>query len=130
MPINQNNVLNYRILGNAFVEARLAEGLRLRTQYGVDAFLNEYYTFWHPEHGDGFGYNGYLNHGYSPTFRWKWQNTLNYDKPIGENHRIGFVIGTEYQKTTTSYTTSQATDLADPSLDKIILSAEHSLLLM
>lgn len=115
---NQNNVLNYRILGNTFLEARLAEGLRLRTQYGVDAFLNEYYTFWHPEHGDGFSSNGYVNHGYSPTFRWNWQNTLNYDKTIGENHRIGLVVGTEYQKTNTSYTASQATDLADPFFGK------------
>jgi TonB-linked SusC/RagA family outer membrane protein len=111
---NKNNATNYRILGNAYAEASVTDGLKLRTQIGVDAFLNDDYIYWDPRHGDGRGLNGYVFQGFAPTVRWNWQNTVNYNRVIGQDHNINFVAGVEYQKETSRYYQAQASDLADP----------------
>ncbi|UOQ75967.1 TonB-dependent receptor plug domain-containing protein [Hymenobacter sp. 5516J-16] len=54
----ENNVFkatNYRILGNGFAEIEPIAGLRLRSQYGTDFFLNDDFQYNDPRHGDGRG---------------------------------------------------------------------------
>ncbi|MBT9395202.1 TonB-dependent receptor [Hymenobacter sp. NST-14] len=110
---NKYEATNYRILGNVFAELEPVAGLKLRTQYGTDFFLNEDYQYLDPRHGDGRGSNGLVYQQYLPTFRWNWQNTISYNKVLAEAHKIGFVGGVEYQKTTSQSFFAQATGLSD-----------------
>lgn len=110
---NKYEATNYRILGNVFAEVEPTAGLRLRTQFGTDFFLNEDFQYLDPRHGDGRGSNGLVYQQYLPTFRWNWQNTVSYNKTFGDIHKIGFVGGVEYQKTTTQSFYAQATGLSD-----------------
>jgi TonB-linked SusC/RagA family outer membrane protein len=110
---NRYEATNYRILGNVYAEVEPVTGLRFRTQYGTDFFLNEDFQYLDPRHGDGRGSNGLVLQQYLPTFRWNWQNTVAYNKTLAESHKIGFVGGVEYQKTTTQSFFAQATGLSD-----------------
>ncbi|GAB2454395.1 SusC/RagA family TonB-linked outer membrane protein [Hymenobacter qilianensis] len=112
----ENNVFgatNYRILGNVFAEVQPLEGLRLRTQYGTDFFLNDDFQFLDPRHGDGLGSRGVVFQQFAPTFRWNWQNTIAYDKQFGDAHKIGVIAGVEYQKTRAQSFFAQGTGISD-----------------
>ncbi|RYY06764.1 MAG: SusC/RagA family TonB-linked outer membrane protein, partial [Sphingobacteriaceae bacterium] len=91
---NQNLTLN----GTAFLDARIIEGLNLRTQIGINNRYGEDYLYYDPIHGDGKGSNGIVENQYLPESNYVWTNTLNYNKNFG-NHKIGAVVGAEYQKT-------------------------------
>jgi TonB-linked SusC/RagA family outer membrane protein len=110
---NKYEATNYRILGNVFAEAVPFEGLRLRTQYGADLFLNNDFQFNDPRHGDGLGNGGLVFQQFAPTQRWNWSNTASYDKIFSDVHKIGAVIGVEYQKTRTQSYSATGTGLAD-----------------
>ena len=112
----ENNTLratNYRILGNLFAEATPVEGLRLRTQYGTDLFLNNDFQFLDPRHGDGRGVGGSVFEQFAPTLRWTWSNTASYDKVFGGIHKIAAVVGVEYQKTRIQSYSATGTGIAD-----------------
>lgn len=110
---NTFNATNYRILGNLFAEAEVVKGLKLRTQYGTDLFLNDDFQYLDPRHGDGFGSGGNIFQQYAPTFRWNWQNTASYNTVIGEAHKIGVIAGLEYQKTKAQFYSANGTGLSD-----------------
>ncbi|AYA35594.1 TonB-dependent receptor [Hymenobacter oligotrophus] len=112
----ENNVYratNYRVLGNTYLEAEPLKGLRLRSQLGTDVFLNDDFQYNDPRHGDGRGPNGIIYQQSSPTTRWNWQNTINFDKLIADQHKVGVVVGSELQKTKAQFFWSQATGLSD-----------------
>lgn len=91
---NQNTTIN----GNAFVSAKIIDGLSVRSQIGVNALYGEDYLYWSPFHGDGNSTNGYLYQQYNPSFNYVWTNNLSYNKTF-HRHSFGVVAGTEYQKT-------------------------------
>ena len=110
---NKYSAINYRILGNIFAEATPLEGLRLRTQYSTDLFLNEDFQFLDPRHGDGLGSGGSVFQQFAPTLRWNWSNTASYDKVFGESHKLGLIVGLEYQKTRIQSFSATGTGIAD-----------------
>lgn len=91
-----------RIMGSAYGEVALIEGLKARTQFGVDIIGNDDFLSWDPRHGDGRGRGGYAYQAYRPTNRWNWQNTLNYIATFGANHNLNVTVGQEYQFTESS----------------------------
>ncbi|MFN3784846.1 MAG: SusC/RagA family TonB-linked outer membrane protein [Spirosomataceae bacterium] len=98
----QNNLYRsraHRLLGNAFAEVDILQGLTARTQIGVDLTLADDFQSLDPRHGDGRSSNGYVYMAYNPAFRWNWQNTLNYQTIIGEDHTVNLTAGAEYQYT-------------------------------
>lgn len=109
---NKYEATNYRILGNIFAEVSPVEGLRLRTQYGTDLFLNDDFQFLDPRHGDGLGNGGLVFQQFAPTLRWNWSNTASFDKTFGDIHKISAVVGVEYQKTRQQSFSATGTALA------------------
>lgn len=90
---------NLNLTGSAFVDLEVIEGLNLRSQIGINYLNGEDYLFYHPGHGDGSGaVNGRIYQYNLPSFRYNWQNTISYNKTIGQ-HKIGAVAGIEFQKT-------------------------------
>ncbi len=112
----QNNLYRsraHRILGNAYAEVDLLKGLTARTQIGVDLTLADDFQSLDPRHGDGRSSNGNVFMAYSPAFRWNWQNTLNYQTIIGEDHTVNVTVGAEYQYTNFYNFTGSGTAISD-----------------
>ena len=86
----------YRVLGNAYADLNIIEGLNARTSIGTDFFNN--FT-------NGFGFPTWensepstltsFNENWSNGLTWTWTNTLNYTKTFGTNHRISALAGYE-----------------------------------
>lgn len=104
---------NHRLLGNAYAELDLARGLTARTQIGIDLTLADDFTTLSPKHGDGRSSNGSVTMAYNPAFRWNWQNTLNYQTVLADDHSINVTAGVEYQYTNFYNFTASGTDFSD-----------------
>ncbi|MCH7414161.1 TonB-dependent receptor [Belliella sp. R4-6] len=112
----QNNVYrnrNHRVLGNAYAEVDIAQGLTARSQIGIDLTMADDFTSLDPRHGDGRSANGSVTMRYNPVFRWNWQNTLNYQTVIADDHNINVTAGMEYQYTNFYNFTASGTDFSD-----------------
>ena len=107
--IYKNATLN--ITGSAFADYQIINGLNLRTQIGINYLNGEDYNFLHPGHGDGRGVNGRIYQYFLPTFRHNWQNTLSYNNTFGQ-HKIGAVVGIEFQKTNSRNFYAHGTNLS------------------
>ena len=86
----------YRILGNAFAEVKLIEGLSAKTSIGSDFYSNFSNGFNFPtwENSEPSTVNGF-NENWANGFTWTWTNTLNYNKSIGANHVFSALAGYE-----------------------------------
>ncbi|RIW18460.1 TonB-dependent receptor [Algoriphagus lacus] len=97
-----NNIFRsraHRVLGNVYGEVDIIAGLTARTQVGIDLTMADDFQSLDPRHGDGRGVNGSVYMAYNPAFRWNWQNTLNYQTVIADNHNLNVTVGAEYQYT-------------------------------
>jgi len=112
----ENNVYrnrNHRLLGNAYAEVDIVTGLTARSQIGIDLTLSDDFTSLDARHGDGRSSNGSVTMRYQPAFRWNWQNTLNYQTVIADDHNINVTAGVEYQYTNFYGFSAQGTDFSD-----------------
>jgi len=95
-----NNIFRnrvHRILGNTYGEVDIVKGLTARSMIGVDLTMAEDFQSLDPRHGDGQSVNGSVFMGYNPVTRWNWQNTLNYQTIIADDHTLNVTLGMEYQ---------------------------------
>ncbi len=94
---NQNNEGTfYRILGNAYAELKIFEGLTARTSLGADFYQNytggfAYPTFENREFNSSNGWNENWGTGTTLT----WTNTLAYNTTFADNHALQVMIGYE-----------------------------------
>jgi TonB-linked SusC/RagA family outer membrane protein len=91
-----NNGKWVRILGNAYAEATLMEGLSFKTLLGFNFGQWNYkgYTIPTYEASEPNKVNGLaVNSNYS--LQWNWTNTVNYNKTFNDIHRFNVVLGTE-----------------------------------
>ncbi|WP_170123294.1 TonB-dependent receptor [Pedobacter nutrimenti] len=105
---NQSTTIN----GNAFVSAKIIDGLTVKTQLGVNALFGEDYNYWSPLTGDGKSLNGYVYQQYNPAFNYVWTNNLSYNKTFNR-HTLSVVAGTEFQKTRTRNFNASGTGLSN-----------------
>lgn len=88
----------FTLLGNAFADIKIIDGLNLRSQVSTQNIFGEDYQYLDPLHGDGgSATKGYELQQYIPRFRYSWTNTATYNKTIGD-HSFGATVGIEYQK--------------------------------
>ncbi|MEZ4828867.1 MAG: TonB-dependent receptor [Bacteroidia bacterium] len=110
---NQLRAANLRVLGNGYGELKIIDGLKLRTQIGVDMLNSESFLSYDPRHGDGRGANGLLIQQFVFVSLWNWQNTLNYNKIFADAHDVNFVAGYEAQKRLDRDFDAQGSDFSD-----------------
>ncbi|MFZ4546219.1 MAG: SusC/RagA family TonB-linked outer membrane protein [Bacteroidales bacterium] len=94
--------IDKQLFGNIYGEARLLQGLNLKTRAGVEMNIHQwdYYldpyrtTFGRKENGgkNGFGQSDKFN-----SNTWLWENTLDYSKTI-EKHKFNAMFGNSIQK--------------------------------
>lgn len=102
------NITSY-FLANSSLEATIIDGLKVKTNAGVN--ISQYSgSYFQPEDNRldqqyGLGgptQNAFYNQHLNQTFEWLWENTLSYDKTFGL-HAINFVGGVSAQKNTNSF---------------------------
>lgn len=119
---NDNRISKtWRLLGNAYAQATIAEGLTFKTLIGFDGSLVDDLLFQDPRHGDGFSANGRVSQALSPSIRWNWQNILNYTRSYGK-HNLNLTGVQEYQKDRFSFYQATITDLSDRFFQQNIIS--------
>jgi len=111
LDFNKYNSKNLNIIGSAFADVKIIDGLNLRSQISVLNLSAEGFQYWNPIHGDGRGNNGLIYNQHNNYFRYNWVNTLTYNKTLGD-HKIGFVAGYEAQQNTDNSFYGQGIDLA------------------
>jgi len=101
-PLAMAKLPNYydkvdRILGNIYLEAELLKGLRFRSTAGIDRTDSEG-EFYRPKEGIRAGEQrgGLRNTNRFLTFTWLNENTLNYNKEIGD-HEFTILAGNTLQ---------------------------------
>ncbi|MDO9341678.1 MAG: SusC/RagA family TonB-linked outer membrane protein [Bacteroidales bacterium] len=90
------------------------KGLVLKTVYGIDNLSAESITFQSPVTGDSYGPNGYAGNSFNRVLRWTWTNTINYNLTLLEKLNLGFLAGTEEQRTTGNSWSGSKTNVSDP----------------
>ncbi|MFC1222710.1 SusC/RagA family TonB-linked outer membrane protein [Pedobacter sp. BG31] len=100
-----------RLIGSTYLEAKIMDGLKFKTQLGIDGSYIEDFVYTDPRHGDGFSSNGSMSQAYSPFFRWNWQNILSYTKSINGEHNIDVTLVSELQKQRSSFFQANVSNL-------------------
>lgn len=99
------NLTNF-LLANTSLEATIIDGLKIKTNAGVN--VNEYNGYFFQPEDDrldqqynlgGATQNAFYSQHLNQTFNWLWENTISYDKTFGK-HTINFVGGVSEQKNT------------------------------
>jgi TonB-linked SusC/RagA family outer membrane protein len=106
---NRYQNLNNYFLTNSSLEATIIDGLKIKTNAGIN--ISDYNgSFYQPEDDRsdqqyGLGgptQNAFYSQHLNQTFEWLWENTISYDKTFGK-HTINFVGGVSEQKNTNSF---------------------------
>ena len=85
---------------NAYVEAKLVEGLSFRTNFGI-RYDNNYYNNYSPQYFIGPNDQrsiSQLDVTREQNTSWVWSNFLNYNKTFGEAHTVSATLGQESQR--------------------------------
>ncbi|PYP60171.1 MAG: SusC/RagA family TonB-linked outer membrane protein [Gemmatimonadetes bacterium] len=91
-----------RVIGNAFAEYDVREGLTLRSTVGMD-FLNSVQDYYSPSTvlpgsnsaGDG-------SRGEAQTLSWSFENTVHFNRRFGDRYTLDLLAGTTLQRTNTA----------------------------
>jgi TonB-linked SusC/RagA family outer membrane protein len=98
---NKDNPFNgYRILGNAFAELEIIDGLVAKTSFGIDANngWNSAFSYGVPEAAQP-NFNNGFRESWNRTYNWTWTNTVKYNKTI-DSHVFQVLAGYESVKNT------------------------------
>lgn len=89
-----------RILGSAFANYHLFEGIDLRGSVGVDHLTQQSRRYDSPLIGPAVGSNGQGIEADAFVSKVVYEGTLNYDRALGEQHQVSGVLGTSYEDNT------------------------------
>jgi TonB-linked SusC/RagA family outer membrane protein len=111
---NKNNDEQNRLISNTYLTLKIPfiEGLKFKTQYGIDYSLTRAFLSWDPRHGDGRVSGGRANNSSYDIYRWNWQNFATYNKDFGK-HTISLTAGIELQSTNTRQFVATGTQFSD-----------------
>ncbi len=87
-----NDLQNWRILGNAFLEVRPVDGLTLKTNIGIEH--SQYFNQTLGRRVNPGDVNS-MSSVYGQGDTWTWTNTANYHKTFNDVHHFTALIGTE-----------------------------------
>ena len=90
---------NTKFFGNAALTFHLAEGLDLKTQFGMDANLFSYHRY-SPSDLTNLSkdQSGYASRTYTKTLYWQEETYLTYNKTFNEDHRLNAMLGLSWQE--------------------------------
>jgi TonB-linked SusC/RagA family outer membrane protein len=103
-----------RVNNNLYVEISPMKGLKIRSAFNYD-FLNDYSTIsLSSVHGDGFSSLGNIQNTTQQIQRMVWQNYMNYNTTIANDHNIYLTAGHEVQEDESKFVSGSLQQLSDP----------------
>jgi TonB-linked SusC/RagA family outer membrane protein len=103
-----------RVNNNFYVEISPMKGLKIRSAFNYD-FLNDYSTVsLSPIHGDGFSSLGNIQNTGQQVQRMVWQNYMNYNTTLFDNHNVYLTAGHEVQEDMSKFVSGSLQQLSDP----------------
>ena len=96
--LTTNKAIVTRILGNIYGEYKIVEGLTAKVLFGSDISYASGRAFSPKTTLEGLGENSIANLSSLENLSWLNENTLTYNKKIGEKHNLTALIGNSYQK--------------------------------
>lgn len=124
---SNSNTSNFRVVGNVFAEVTFLKNFKFKSSYQFDlsngktkSFTPVYYVapLQQNEEND-------ISVNFSETRRWIFENTLNYNKELGE-HRIDALIGYSAQEDVYEFISGSRINLLGESSDLWYLNAGSS----
>jgi TonB-linked SusC/RagA family outer membrane protein len=99
--LQRNNNTAQDLRANIYGELQPITGLKLTSKFGIQYLTNFEDQYSSPiVNGLGLSYGGLEQEQRQEYDQWIWQNFASYDKTIANDHKIGIIVGTEYQKNT------------------------------
>ena len=89
---------NTKIFGNAALTFHLAEGLDLKTQFGMDATMNDYRMYSAGTVLNLSDPDGYAEYQHTNTVYWQEETYLTWLKTFNDDHRINAMLGLSWQE--------------------------------
>lgn len=107
---------------SSYAEAKIIDGLKLRSQYALDYYQYAQNTYYNPFVGDGAAYGGRSYKFRRATVTQTFSNTAVYDKTIGEHH-FNILGGWEVYKFNNNYTEAEARGFTFPGTTELSYGA-------
>lgn len=109
-----NEAFNNRVLGNTYVDFEILDGLILRSTFGVDYLSLDEIYFVPPNSLTvvGRNTNGTGTNSHTQDIGWINENTLNFVRQIGSDHRINALLGYSNQESLFSRTVASGSNFA------------------
>lgn len=91
---NKNNKNNFR--HNVYLEAKIIDGLTIRTEYAGDYNFNRYY-YYMPDYQFGIKTQDIRTSKWTKTDTryWSWRNYITFDRTFAEKHNLNVMLGQE-----------------------------------
>ena len=121
MELSTKKRETWRLLGNVYLEFKPLKGLSYKTTFSPNyrMYREGYFEGHLMENGTRYDDSTDPNYAYYLTnknFSWTWDNVVNYNTTIKEDHSIGIMGLYSTQKSTTEYNRSTAYDVQDGTL--------------
>lgn len=100
LELNSQTSETDRIMSNTYIGIKLIKGMEFKSIYGIDNLLVENKEYRNPYSGEGSRFSGAASNIMGRFQRYNWQNFINYNITVAQNHNLGFLIGTEQQRST------------------------------
>ncbi|HZG24625.1 MAG TPA: SusC/RagA family TonB-linked outer membrane protein, partial [Chitinophagaceae bacterium] len=100
-----------RVIGSAFAEIQILKGLKYRAAFGADIANLRRGTFNGALSSVRQGNPANASYSLRNGFTWIFDNILNYDTRIGDNHALSFTLLQEFQKIRADTSTTSAENL-------------------
>jgi len=98
LALQTNESKKYRALGTVFGEYKILEGLKAKVLFGTDIITNKSNNYTPSTLYEGSTSNGVASISTTFTNIWLNENTLTYNKTIGNDHSVNALVGFTQQK--------------------------------
>ena len=98
LDLQKRRNYNTKIFGNAALTFHLAEGLDLKTQFGIDHSNREYRGYSSITLNNISMPNGWADYTHYGTTYWQEETYLTYNKTFNDDHRLNAMLGLSWQE--------------------------------
>ena len=115
----QNHANGYRNQGLVFTESRIAKGLTLRNELGLDMVNQSDERFWGSKTDGGAGIGGFAWAQWFRNTRWTTNNFLNYVTSFKDVHKLDITAGMSFENRYDEYSYVEGQNFADESIQTL-----------
>ena len=115
----QNHANGYRNQGLIFTESKIAKGLTLRNELGLDMVNQSDERFWGSKTDGGAGIGGFAWAQWFRNTRWTTNNFLNYATSFNDVHKLDVTAGMSFENRYDEYSYVEGQNFADETIQTL-----------